>query len=380
METNIEQAVIGSLLYKPSFIQEVAEIIDEDDFKVNLYRHAFKTIRSMNEKKLEIELNSLYLEMGRPENVSMLAKSLDDVIFDPPYYARILRKRNLEDEIKQEASERNYEATQEKIKELQSLGKPVSLSDIQRMIEEREEFREVFKTGYSDLDHYVKLRPTDLMVIAGRPGVGKTAFGTAILGYMAQDYTIGLISLEMSLNAIGQRLCQMYSMEKLNQINKNFQDCSPSFFSMIEVRRAIKEFKEKNDAKVIMVDYLQLMESGRKHESRRLEVTSIIRGLKELAKEFQVAMIVISSLSRGQDGSDNSRPHMGLLRESGDIEYAADIILFLHHKKGEELTELILDKNRHGKAKKIINLVWLEDRIMYGNHDHRERELPYKDD
>ena len=372
MEIQIEESVIGSLLVKPEYINQVDEIISEKDFKIDLYRHAYQTIKSMKEKNLVIELNALYLQMGRPENISLIAKSMDDTIFDPVHYANQLRKRNLEDEIKRTAGERDFEKTKERIKEIEILGKPASLYNIQRMLEEKPEFGQIFKTGYSDLDSLVKFRPTDLMVIAGRPSVGKSSLGLSMLAEMALSFPVGLISFEMALFQIGKRLSEMYTFDKLNSINSNFVACSPSVFTLNEVRKAMREAVDKSGAKVIMVDYLQLMEMGRKMESRRLEITGIIRGLKELAKEFLVGMIVVSSLSRGEGGED-VRPHMGMLKESGDIEYAADVILFLYHKKGEKTTELIIDKNKFGKSKKIVPLVWLEDRVMYGSHSWQEQ-------
>jgi len=371
MELQIEESVIGSLLIKPEFIKEVNEIISEKDFKVDLYRHAYQTIKSMSEKNMAVELNGLYLEMGRPGNASILAKSMNEIIFDPVYYATQLRKRNLEDEIKRTAGEREFEITKYRIKEIEMLGKPASLYNIQRMLEEKPDFGQIFKTGYSDLDSLVKFRPTDLMVIAGRPSVGKSSLGLSMLAEMALSFPVGLISFEMALFQIGKRLSEMYSFDKLNAINSNFVACSPSAFTLNEVRKAMREAVDKSGAKVIMVDYLQLMEMRGRSESRRIEITNIIRGLKELAKEFLVGLIVISSLARGEGGED-TRPYMGMLKESGDIEYCADVVLFLYHKKGEQITELIIDKNRFGKAKKIVPLVWLEERVMYGSHSWME--------
>lgn len=371
MEIQIEESVIGSLLNKPEYIHQVDEIISEKDFKIDLYRHAYQTIKSMKEKNLVIELNALYLQMGRPENISLIAKSMDDTIFDPVHYANQLRKRNLEDEIKRTAGERDFEKTKERIKEIEMLGKPASLYNIQKMLEEKPDFGQIFKTGYADLDSFVKFRPTDLMVIAGRPSVGKSSLGLSMLAEMALSFPVGLISFEMALFQIGKRLSEMYNFGKLNFINSNFVACSPSVFTLNEVRKAMREAVDKSGTRVIMVDYLQLMEMGRKMESRRLEITGIIRGLKELAKEFLVGMIVVSSLSRGE--GEDVRPHLGMLRESGDIEYCADIVLFLHHKKGEQTTELIIDKNRFGKSKKIVPLIWLEDRVMYGSHSWQEQ-------
>lgn len=165
----------------------------------------------------------------------------------------------------------------------------------------------------------------------------------------------------------------MYSMDYLSSINKNFIATSPAAFTIQEVRKTMRKIVGEMGAKVILIDYLQIMQDNRRHESRRLEITSIIRGLKELGKEFNVAMAVISSLTRQADKSETARPNMGMLRESGDIEYCADIILFIHPLKDND-TELILDKNRNGKAKKTIDLVWLENKVKFGSPEKRRFE------
>lgn len=377
----IEQNVIGAIIIHPQDFKEVSEIVTEKDFKIDLYRRAFITIKGMAEKNIDLDLSSLYMEMGRPEHtIEKIAASIDDSFLSPIFYANQLKKRNLEDEIKRTANQREFEQTKERIKEIEALGKPVSLYSIQKMIEEREDFNVWYNTGFKDLDRWVKFRPGDLMVIAGKPSVGKSSFGLSILANMAKDFRVGLISFEMSLNAIGNRLCQMYAISYLNEINDNLKSASPSSFTINEVRKCLKEITTKWDAKVILVDYLQLMESQKRSESRRLEITSIIRGLKELGKEFGVGMMVISSLSRNVDHrGEESKPQMSDLRESGDIEYAADIILFLHKSPKEDFTQLLLDKNRNGKSKKMIELVWLEDKVMYGPH-YRQENLPYKDE
>lgn len=376
METKIEESVIGSLIMNPKQLIEVSEIISEKDFKIDLYRHAFMTIKRMVENNVDVDLTGLYFEMGRPSNVSTLA-AIDDCFLDPTYYARILKKRNLEDEIKESIKEREYDETQKRIKEYGEIGQPVDLYNIQKMIETDIKLKESFKTGFKDLDYYLTLFPMDLMIIAGKPSSGKTSFGLSVLCNLAKQVPVGLVSFEMGMGKIGKRLATMYTFDQLNEIQKNFIASSPSSFTMAETRKSIKSFISAIGAKIIMVDYLQLMKDL-KPESRRLEVTNIIRGLKELAKELGVVMIVISSLSRGGDHGENARPNMNLLRESGDIEYAADIILFLHKPpRGDtgidkDLFEAILDKNRDGRAKKIINLVWLGDQVRFGDHAYQE--------
>lgn len=373
MEAGIEANVIGSLIQHPEKFQEISEMLSEKDFKIDLYRHAFITIQSMVKQNMGVDITSLYLEMGRPTSAVLLSESME-AFLDPSYYAPILKRRNLEDQIGDTIKEREYDKTQERIKEYKELGKPADLYTIQRMIETHENFNEYYQTGFKDLDYYLKIYPADLMVIAGKTSIGKTSFGLSILANLAQTISVGLVSFEMGMNKIGKRLATMYSIDYLNKIQKNFIASSPTSFTLSETRKSVRSFIGEIGVKVVMVDYLQFMQDTKRTESRRLEVTNLIRGLKEMAKEFGIVVIVISSLSRGIDHSESTRPTMNLLRESGDIEYAADIILFLHKSGDVETTELILDKNRDGKSKKIINLVWLEDKVKYGDREWKERD------
>jgi replicative DNA helicase len=369
METDIEKNVIGSLILKPEFLQEVSEIISERDFNIDLYRYAFRTMLSMVAKGDEVEITNLYLEMGRPDTASKLSESFDDCIFDPPHYARILKKMNLENEISIAAKKREYEEIQKKVSELKGLGKPVALEIITDVITKGEKKEEIIRTGYRDLDSIVEFERTDLMVLAGRPGVGKSLLACAMLANIAKEHTVGIISFEMSPIKIVKRLALAYSFDYLNSINRNLVIASPSIFNLREIRKALNEMVAKKGVKAVLIDYLQLMSETKEFRSRHLEVSYIIRSLKEMAKEFQVAMIVISSLARG-DKSD-TKPVLSDLKESGDIEYTSDIVCFLHREKSDLNADLIVAKNRNGRLG-IVKLIWLSQKISYGTWEWKE--------
>lgn len=372
MDQKIEQYVIGALLLRPEEFQETNEIISEKDFKIDLYRHAFMVIKRLIQENQKVELANLYIEMGKPYGFSSIVESLDDAFLSPSYYAKILKKRNIDEEIKKSIKQRDYEKTQEMIKRLEQLGEPIDLFNLQKMIEAQEPIEKKFNTGFSDLDKFLVFRPGDLFIIAGKPSTGKTALGIQIIANMARDFPVGLISFEMSLSSIAQRMTSMFNLDYLNQINEKFIATSPSSFSVSAVRKALNEMINNKQIKVAMIDYLQLMQEPKRFESRRLEITYIIRSLKELAKQLNIGLIVISSLARQTEG-DKVRPHMGLLKESGDIEYSADIIVFLHATKEDDRYELILEKNRNGEAKKIINLVFLKQKICFGSFEWKEQ-------
>jgi replicative DNA helicase len=372
MDLNIEKYLIWRMLTNPAEINAVIEIISRNDFQNTLYRHSFDTILRMKQGSKDIDLPSLYFEMGRPKNISAIITETDETLFPASHYATLLKQRNLEDDITDSVEKREYDQVQERILELRRLGKPVNIETISKIIEKIDEKKEVFKTGYRDLDAIVSFEVTDLMVLAGKSSTGKSLFGASILAYMAQSIPVGLVSFEMSEIKIVQRLSYSLSMNKLSNIDKNFFILSPVAFNLAQIRKGLNTLKIKNGVKVVLVDYLQLMSETKEFRSRHLEISHIIRQLKEVAKEFQVGMIVISSLSRNIDQKgEKAQPVLGDLKESGDIEYCSDVVCFLHREPKEMNAELIVAKNRNGMLGKI-KLIWLKDRICYGNWDWKE--------
>jgi replicative DNA helicase len=368
MDKKIEQFAVWRLINHPDEIQEASEIINENDFTIPLYKNAFRTILRLKKENRLIDLPGLYLEMGKPDNISKIIEDVDDCLFGADHYARLLKQRNLESQIQEGAKEREYDEVQRRISELKQLGKPTDVMTITGIIEKGEEKNEIFRTGYTDLDSIVDFASTDLFILAGRPSVGKSLLGACILANMAKEFPVGLISFEMSEVKIVKRLFQTYSIDYINSINQNFNISCPTAFNLNETRKSIREMKLKKGVKVVAVDYLQLMSEIKKYQSRHLEISDIIRQLKQMAKEFDVAMMVVSSLSRAIDQkAEDAKPTLGTLKESGDIEYAADIVCFLHRLPKLMDAELIVAKNRNGKQG-IISLVWRPEKIAYGNH------------
>ena len=376
MDLKIEQILIWRIINHPEEIQEISELLTENDFMDSLYRNAFRTILTMKKENKLIDLPSVYLDMGRPQNISRIIDEVEECLFGAIHYANLIKQRNLENDITKSTQSREYDEVQKRITELKQLGKPVDLHDIVSIIEKGDEKTEVFKTGYVDLDAILDFSSSDLFILAGRPSVGKSLFGACTLVNMAREYPVGMVSFEMSEIKIVKRLFQTYSMNYINSINPNFNIVCPTGFNLSETRKAIKEMKLKKGIRVVLVDYLQLMSEPKRYQSRHLEISDIIRQLKQMAKEFDVGVIVISSLSRAIDQkTEKAKPMLGDLKESGDIEYAADIVCFLHRPPKEKDAELIIAKNRNGKTA-IIELVWLEEKVAYGSYariEERER-------
>jgi replicative DNA helicase len=377
MDRKIEQALIWRMIEHPEEIQDVSEILSPDDFFDALYKNSFRTMLRMKKENKIVDLPAVYTEMGRPSNISSIIDQVEECLFPASHYAMLIKQRNIENEIQVAAKGREYDEVQRRIEQLRQLGQPTDLQTITDLVAKGEERHEILKTGYKDLDFVVKLETTDLFILAGRPSVGKSIFGTVVLANMAQEFPVGLISFEMTGEKIVKRLFKNYGIDYLNSINLNFNVACPTAFNLMEIRRALREMKLKKGIRAVMIDYLQLMSEPKRYQSRHLEVSDVIRQLKQMAKEFDVAMIVVSSLSRETDHrGEKSRPALGDLKESGDIEYAADIVGFLYREPKQLNAELIIAKNRNGEQA-IIELVWLNNRLMYGTKAWQEERERY---
>ncbi len=246
-------------------------------------------------------------------------------------------------------------------------------------------------TGFSGVDHMTGgLQEGDLIVIAARPSMGKTAFGLSLLEHIGIDendrkgFPCVFFSLEMSKLLIAQRLlCSRarVDMGRMRRATLNDREISllhaaheemreaPIFvddtpgMSVMEVRAKARRLKLMHDIKVVFIDYLQLMHDSAGKESRQQEISAISRGLKALGRELSVPIVALAQLNRQVEGRSSNRPRMSDLRESGAIEQDADVIMLLHRedyyadKKGEGgaspsapkgAAEIIIDKQRNG--------------------------------
>jgi replicative DNA helicase len=209
-------------------------------------------------------------------------------------------------------------------------------------------------TGFVDLDRLLGgLLPGQLVVIAGRPGLGKSTAATDIARHatIRANYASAIFSLEMSKVEIVMRLLSAEARVPLNVLRSGqlsdddwtklarrmgeiseaplYVDDTPSM-NLMEIRAKARRLKQRHDLKLIVVDYLQLMTSPKKTESRQQEVSELSRGLKLLAKETETTVIAVSQLNRGPENRQDKRPQLSDLRESGSIEQDADIVILLH--------------------------------------------------
>ena len=253
-------------------------------------------------------------------------------------------------------------------------------------------------TGFLDLDYKTAgMQPADLVLVAARPSMGKTAFVLNIAQHVAfkLNQTVAIFSLEMSKEQLVNRLFSLESRvdsqhlrtgnltdmewEKLiesagviGQSNLIIDD-TPGI-SIAELRSKCRKYKMDHDLKMIIIDYLQLMSGGgRGSESRQQEISDISRSLKALARELSVPVIALSQLSRAVEQRPDHRPMLSDLRESGAIEQDADVVMFIYRddyynkdSENKNIAEIIIAKQRNGPIG-TINLVWLPNYTKFVN-------------
>jgi replicative DNA helicase len=240
-------------------------------------------------------------------------------------------------------------------------------------------------TGFRDLDELTNgLHAGQLIVIAGRPGLGKSTLGLDFLRNASIKHSLAavLFSLEMGKSEITMRLLSAEARVPLQRMRTGhmndddwnklarrmgeaasapmFLDDSPNM-TMMEIRAKARRLKQRHDLRLVVLDYLQLMSSPRRVESRQQEVAEMSRSLKLLAKELEVPVVAISQLNRGAEQRSDKRPQLADLRESGAIEQDADMVILLHREDAYEKesprageADLIVAKNRNGPTQDVV--------------------------
>ncbi|MEQ2421329.1 replicative DNA helicase [Megasphaera sp. CLA-AA-H81] len=405
-----EQAVLGAMLLSHDAVIVAMEKLQSQDFYRDVHRIIFEAMEHLHRENKEIDVITLPDELKR-------MKKLDDVggleyVLNLPnlvgsaanieYYANIVAEKALARNLISTCTELMTEAYDGQ-KETEAL-----LDDAERRIlqlsdtKNRGDFASVgavvevtldkitklyenkagltgLPTGFRDLDRMTSgLQPSDLILVAARPSMGKTAFTLNIAQNVGvrQHKTVAFFSLEMSQEQLVQRLlCQIAHIDsqklRTGQLNSDeewtrltdacdklyespiYIDDTPGI-SVAEMRSKARRLKSEHGLDLIIVDYLQLMQ-GRNAESRQQEISEISRSLKALARELKVPLIALSQLSRSVESRQDKRPMLSDLRESGALEQDADIVSFLYREdyydketENQHITEVILAKHRNG--------------------------------
>ncbi len=423
-----EQSVIGSMIMDRDAIVVASELISGEDFYNKQYGILFETMRELNDKGLPVDLVTLQdklKEKDVPPEVSSLEFVRDLITAVPTsanikYYANIVAEKStlrklirLNEEIAntcyagKEELETILTDTEQRVFKLVQRRNTEDFTPIRQVVMnamDRIEAASKMKgsvtgipTGFLDLDYKsAGLQPSDLILIAARPAMGKTAFVLNIAQHVAfhQNKTVAIFSLEMSKEQLVNR---MFSLEsnvdaqhlRTGQLNDEewekliesagiigrsnlFIDDTPGI-TIAELRTKCRKLSLENNLSMIIIDYLQLMSGSGRSESRQQEISEISRSLKGLARELNVPVVALSQLSRAVEQRPDKRPMMSDLRESGAIEQDADIVMFIyrddyynHDTDRKDIAEIIIAKQRSG-AIGTVELAWLPKYTKFAN-------------
>ena len=407
-----ERSVLGSILVNNENYYQVVESLRHEDFYLNAHRVIFRTMSEIFSASKAVDLITIQDELNRVNllessgGIAYLASLLDGIphLVNIEHYIQIIREKSLfrqmirsSNQIMADCFDQNEPAEEILDRAEQSLFELsekrlqtglVSVKDLEpdahRLLEKLYTDREMITgvaTGFNDFDRITSgLQPSDLVILAARPSMGKTAMALNFAEHVALKIgePVGIFSLEMSKEQLLMRLLCAESAVDSHRVRTGYLSkedlgrlidslgriaSAPMFIddsstlTIMQMRAKARRLKAEHGLGLIIVDYLQLMSGYGRTENRTQEISGISRGLKALAKELHVPVVALSQLSRAPEqrtGSDH-RPQLSDLRESGSIEQDADLVAFIYreevYKPSEEnsgLAELIIAKQRNG--------------------------------
>lgn len=426
-----EQSVVGSMIMDKDAIVAASEIITSEDFYEQQYSSLFETMQELHNEGKPVDLITLQdrlREKDVPPQVCSLEFIRDLVDAVPTsanvrYYAQIVKEKAILrrliksaeetasscymdkeslDDILDKTEKQVFDIVQNRgSKEFVDIKEIVlnSIDSIEAAAKNKGSVTGV-ATGFYDLDYKTAgLQPSDLVLIAARPSMGKTAFALNIAEYAAikSNVTTAIFSLEMSKDQLVKRFLAMNSkvdsqsirtgslssdewadlMESARIIgNSNLVIDDTSSISVSELRSKCRKLKLEKNLGLVIIDYLQLMSGSKRAESRQQEIAEISRALKALAREIDVPVVALSQLSRAVEQRPDKRPMLSDLRESGAIEQDADIVMFLyrdeyynHDTEEPGVAEVIIGKQRNGPTG-TVKLAWLAEYTKFGNLEY----------
>ncbi len=415
-----EQSVLGSMLLDREAILVALEVLNPEDFYKKAHEEIFEAVFNLFNKNEPVDLITITEELKNRGTLDAIGgitylTSLSSAVFiatNIRYYAEIVAEKatlrrlihsseeiiNLGytsdvevTEILEQAQKSIYDLSQNRgqegftpIRDVLS----VTFDQIEKLYEDKTGITGL-SSGFIDLDRKLSgLHKTDLILVAARPAMGKSAFSLNLAQNAAvkAGASVAVFSLEMSKEQLMLRMLASESMVDLSKIQignlnedewskiaqamiplsqaKIFFDDTPGI-SVMEMRSKCRRLKMEKGLDLVMIDYLQLMQGDRRSENRQQEISAISRNLKIMAKELDCPVIALSQLSRAPELRADHRPILSDLRESGAIEQDADLVMFLYrdeyyHADSEKknLAEVIVAKHRHGETGSI-ELIWL---------------------
>ena len=410
---DLEKVVLGALMIDKDAFSIVSEMLVPETFYEPRHQKIYNAIRVLNMNENPVDIMTVTEELAREGTLEEVGGSpyvieLSSLVASSAhieYHAKILQQKYLArqlisfsskieaeafdptvdvEELMQEAQGKLFEISQRNMKQDYTQIDPVisQAMEVLKKASANSDGLTGIPTGYNKLDDMTSgWQPSDLVILAGRPAMGKTAFALSLAKNIAIDQKIpvAFFSLEMSnvqlVNRLISNVCEVEGKKILNgqlsndewsRLDKNLRrmtgaplyiDDTPGL-SVFELRTKARRLVKEKKVQIIMIDYLQLMNAtGMKFNSRQEEVSTISRSLKGLAKELNIPIIALSQLNRtveGREGLEGKRPQMSDLRESGAIEQDADMIMFVHRPEYYHIFQDEKGNDLHGMAQIII--------------------------
>ena len=416
-----ERSVLGSMMVDKNALFDVLEILSPDDFYTQKHREIFDAAQDLNRKFVNVDIVTVSEELrkrgtlelvGGPSYVASLAADVP-AVSNAESYAEIIREKSMLRQLIRASSsilDDSYDARLDAEDVLASAEREIL--GISKLTQKRDyiNLKEVLwqnldeldalsdaegnltgiTTGFADLDARTSgLQKSDLIIVAARPSMGKTSFALNIAQNAALKGggNVMIFSLEMSASQIGQRLLSMDARIELSELRRGnltrsdwedlnlsvdrlsgsgiFIDDTPGI-SITEMKSKCRRLRAERSLDLIVIDYLQLMSIKGYSEGRQLEVSTLSRMLKQLAREMNCPVVVLSQLSRAVEQRQDHRPQLSDLRESGAIEQDADVVMFLYRDEyynpetteKPNIAEIIIAKQRNGPTGSV-ELAWL---------------------
>jgi len=425
-----EQCILGGILIEDQALLKVIEFLHPEDFYKEAHSIIYATMLDLfnrNEPQDLVTVHNALKSLGKLEAVggtAYLAEITETmpvaanigyygkIVWDKAVLRRLIQKASdistlcyeeagEVDEVLESAEASIFEISQAKIRQAFHPLKSILRDSIKKVedLYERKELITGVPAGFTELDRLTAgFQPSDLIIVAGRPSMGKTAFALNIAQHaaIAKDICVAIFSLEMSKDQLALRMLCSEARVNAQKVRTGFLserdwpklinaagylseapifiDDTPAL-SVMEIRAKARRLRSKYDLGLVLVDYMQLMRGRGRNESREQEISEISRSLKAMAKELNVPVIALSQLNRKVEDRPNKRPQMADLRESGAIEQDADVIAFIYrdevYNRSEDnpnrgMAEIIVGKQRNGPIG-IVKLAFVDKYAAFAN-------------
>ncbi len=433
-----EQSILGSMLLSEKCVYEAIEKLSPEDFYVERHKKVYLVMQDLANVGLPVDLITIIDRLEQQNPLSIEEKKyltdLTDIVPSTSnlgYYIDIVREKSIlrrligichdstdqafsaslpVDEIINTTSEKIYNLVMKDSKSTLEHIKPALIESYIKIGEAAKSKEGIMgiSTGFPIMDKMLSgLQASQLIIIAGRPGMGKTSFALNIVEHVAVKNTLPVVifSLEMSSDQLATRiLCSQANVDsqsaRTGQLkDSDFQKLSDTMEELAQkpiyiddnatigvgemLGKARRLSQQLGQLGLIVIDYLQLMSGSTNHgENRQQEISGITRALKVMARDLNVPIVLLSQLSRATEKRENKRPMLSDLRESGSIEQDADVVLFLHREdyygenEGEAKSQIIIAKQRSGPTG-AINVQWQGEFTRYRELDFVHDEPAY---